>query len=165
MAKLNRVEAFKTYFNTDKNKAFSYLYDLLNDMIENIYPGMQENEDIVQNVAMFFLKDMETKSEKYIRSIAREYIINGVDFLDYVHLQDYKLVPDKNNCIDKFEEDYDLQSALSKMNPKYADILVMRYGLYDDECTLQEIGNKYHISRERVRQLEGKALKQIKDLM
>ena len=68
MAKLNRVEAFKTYFNTDKNKAFSYLYDLLNDVIENIYPGMQENEDIVQNVAMFFLKDMEPQSERLVKS-------------------------------------------------------------------------------------------------
>ena len=44
------------------------------------------------------------------------------------------------------------------------DIIIMRYGLDDDgqKKTLEEIGAKYSVSRERVRQIENRALSKLK---
>ncbi len=45
------------------------------------------------------------------------------------------------------------------------DILKMRFGLYDDGTiyTLEDVGNKYGVTRERARQLEEKALDKLKN--
>lgn len=43
------------------------------------------------------------------------------------------------------------------------EVIVMRFGLNGEPpCTLEQIGEKYHISRERVRQLEERAMKKLK---
>lgn len=39
----------------------------------------------------------------------------------------------------------------------------MRYGLSDDnEHTLEEVGNHYEVQRERIRQIEAKALRKLR---
>ncbi|WP_430540997.1 sigma factor-like helix-turn-helix DNA-binding protein [Roseofilum acuticapitatum] len=52
------------------------------------------------------------------------------------------------------------------MKPKEVDILKQRFG-WDDGCdkSLQEIGNFYDITRERVRQIENKSLGKLRYLM
>lgn len=60
-----------------------------------------------------------------------------------------------------------LVNILKTLKPKQFQILIMRYGLDDngegDPMTLDEIGDKLHITRERVRQIEGKALKDVRN--
>ena len=41
----------------------------------------------------------------------------------------------------------------------------MRYGIESDKKTLEEIGNIFGISRERVRQIESKAIKKLRKLI
>ncbi len=50
------------------------------------------------------------------------------------------------------------------LQEKEEDIIRMRYGLppYSHPMTLEEVGKKYFITRERVRQIEAKALRKIK---
>ncbi|MDE7088114.1 MAG: RNA polymerase sigma factor, partial [Malacoplasma sp.] len=50
------------------------------------------------------------------------------------------------------------------LQEKEEDIIRMRYGLppYSHPMTLEEVGKKYYITRERVRQIEAKALRKIK---
>ncbi|MGF1487494.1 MAG: RNA polymerase sigma factor, RpoD/SigA family [Prochloraceae cyanobacterium] len=53
----------------------------------------------------------------------------------------------------------DLQTALSTLTPREAEVMRLRYGLDDGKAkTLQEIGNLFQCTRERVRQVESKAL-------
>ncbi len=54
-----------------------------------------------------------------------------------------------------------LQDSLSKLDARSRDIMQRRW-LNDDKATLQELAGKYHISMERVRQLESAALKKLK---
>jgi RNA polymerase primary sigma factor len=50
---------------------------------------------------------------------------------------------------------------LETLTPMEARILRWRFGLNDeDELTLKEIGDKYNLSRERIRQLQEQALEQ-----
>ncbi len=66
-------------------------------------------------------------------------------------------VPVEEEMIHRADLD-ELARALSDLDRKEREIVRLRYGLEDDEPrTLQEIGNRLHLSRERVRQLESRA--------
>ncbi|HEX2572748.1 MAG TPA: sigma-70 family RNA polymerase sigma factor [Polyangia bacterium] len=53
----------------------------------------------------------------------------------------------------------EVRRLLEDLKPIEADILRRRFGLDDDnELTLKEIGEKYNLSRERIRQLQEQAL-------
>ncbi|MFZ2987537.1 sigma-70 family RNA polymerase sigma factor [Ideonella sp.] len=55
------------------------------------------------------------------------------------------------------------EAALDGLKPKEALILRMRFGLgVRDEYTLEEIGRALEVTRERVRQIESKAMRQLK---
>jgi RNA polymerase primary sigma factor len=56
-----------------------------------------------------------------------------------------------------------INAALDQLAPKEKEILMMRFGLDDGRIkTLKEIGDIFDISRERVRQIETKALSKLK---
>lgn len=56
-----------------------------------------------------------------------------------------------------------IKEVLDSLAPKEREILVMRFGLDDGRIkTLKEIGEIFRISRERVRQIETKALSKLK---
>ena len=53
---------------------------------------------------------------------------------------------------------HDLADALGELSHKEREVVELRFGLEDDEPrTLQEIGDRLHLSRERVRQIESRA--------
>jgi RNA polymerase primary sigma factor len=57
----------------------------------------------------------------------------------------------------------EVQRLLGTLTPMEARILRWRFGLDDeDELTLKEIGDKYNLSRERIRQLQEQALGKIR---
>jgi RNA polymerase sigma factor (sigma-70 family) len=58
-----------------------------------------------------------------------------------------------------------VKKILAHMPERERIILAMRYGIgYPRECTLEEIGHKLGISRERVRQIEQGARKKLRSL-
>ncbi|HTJ40843.1 MAG TPA: sigma-70 family RNA polymerase sigma factor [Kofleriaceae bacterium] len=57
----------------------------------------------------------------------------------------------------------EIRELLGELRPIEADILRRRFGLDDDhELTLKEIGEKYNLSRERIRQLQEQALSKMR---
>lgn len=60
----------------------------------------------------------------------------------------------------------DIQKMLSQLMPKERDVLIMRYGLDNngEKKTLDEIGSHYGVSRERIRQIENRAISKLKKL-
>lgn len=56
----------------------------------------------------------------------------------------------------------EISKVLSTLSPKESDIIRLRYGLDGTEKTLEEVGNKYNVTRERIRQLEAKALRKLR---
>ena len=57
----------------------------------------------------------------------------------------------------------DLERALEYLEKRDADIIRYRYGLGNRKLmTLQEIGDHYNITRERIRQIENRALNQLR---
>ena len=57
----------------------------------------------------------------------------------------------------------DLENVLNTLNPRERDVLRLRYGLDDGRIkTLEEIGTVFSVTRERIRQIEAKALRKLK---
>jgi RNA polymerase primary sigma factor len=56
-----------------------------------------------------------------------------------------------------------LQDILQDLPPREVRILQLRYGLVDGETyTLEEVGKKLGVTRERVRQIEAQALSRLR---
>jgi len=56
-----------------------------------------------------------------------------------------------------------IKRLLHHLSPIEADVLTKRFGLGDDEeRTFREIGDQYHLSRERIRQIQNSALDKLK---
>lgn len=57
----------------------------------------------------------------------------------------------------------DLLEIISELKPREQKVLRMRYGLDDSHPrTLEEVGNKFVVTRERIRQIEAKALRKLR---
>ncbi len=60
-------------------------------------------------------------------------------------------------------EKSDLHSMIAQLNPREAEILRHRFGLDGyDELTLEEVGQKFNVTRERIRQLQNIALSKMR---
>ena len=58
-----------------------------------------------------------------------------------------------------------LEKNLDKLQAREAKVVRLRFGLEDGyQLTLEEVGLKFHVTRERIRQIEAKALSKLKDL-
>jgi RNA polymerase primary sigma factor len=56
-----------------------------------------------------------------------------------------------------------VQRALATLSPKEQEVVRLRFGIGDDvPRTLDEIGQRYGLTRERIRQIEGKALRRLR---
>jgi RNA polymerase primary sigma factor len=57
----------------------------------------------------------------------------------------------------------DLEGVLATLSPREKDVLRLRYGLDDGRMkTLEEIGQIFNVTRERIRQIEAKALRKLR---
>jgi RNA polymerase primary sigma factor len=55
-----------------------------------------------------------------------------------------------------------LEEVLETLTPRERDVLRLRFGLIDGRArTLEEVGQKFNVTRERIRQIEAKALRKL----
>lgn len=74
-----------------------------------------------------------------------------------------KYEPDKVFSVLKLHDEMD--TALSKLSPREREILNLRFGLAGGESsTLDDVGKKFKISRERVRQIQERALNHLRQI-
>jgi len=55
-----------------------------------------------------------------------------------------------------------VKRLLKRLSPRERKILTERFGIDEDESTLEEIGRRHGLSRERIRQIERKALARLR---
>jgi len=77
-------------------------------------------------------------------------------------IQDKKAVSPANATVRSMLKE-EMNSALGTLTDRERKILVLRFGV-SDGCsrTLEEVGNVFRVTRERVRQIEAKALKKLR---
>lgn len=56
----------------------------------------------------------------------------------------------------------DVSEALNTLTPREAKVIQLRYGFSGSEMTLEEVGKVFNVTRERIRQIEAKALRKLR---
>jgi RNA polymerase primary sigma factor len=85
---------------------------------------------------------------------------DGRKFIDFLEQEN---VPTPHENLVNQNWSQEVRRLLGTLTPMEARILRWRFGLDDeDELTLKEIGDKYNLSRERIRQLQEQALAKIR---
>ncbi len=79
-------------------------------------------------------------------------------------IEDVKSVSPAHAAGIELLRDY-IVEAIEELQPREQKILEMRFGLTDGVThTLEEVGREFDVTRERIRQIEAKALEKIKDM-
>jgi RNA polymerase primary sigma factor len=56
-----------------------------------------------------------------------------------------------------------VMDVLASLTPRESKVLELRFGLEDGRSrTLEEVGREFHVTRERIRQIEAKALRKLR---
>ena len=112
--------------------------------------------------------DIELKKVKTIFKISREPVSldspigdsddsslsDFIEDVDVVRPDDATMVANLRQTLDK---------VLADLNPREERVLRMRFGIDDSvDQTLEEVGRSFSVTRERIRQIEAKALKKLK---
>ena len=112
--------------------------------------------------------DMDIKKVKNIMKISRDPISlnapigNGEDsFLGDFIEDDEALSPQEATIQENMKES--LARVLATLTPREESVLRMRFGLDTQiDHTLEEVGQAFSVTRERIRQIEAKAIKKLK---
>ena len=80
--------------------------------------------------------------------------------MDFIRDED-ALAPDEASLKTITNEDID--SVLKTLTPREESVIRLRFGLQDGRChTLEEVGTEFNVTRERIRQIEAKALRKLR---
>ena len=89
--------------------------------------------------------------------------INKKPIIDYI-VDESTLAPESLVSQESLLDD--ITGMLEQLSQKERDVLILRFGLNNDgnKKTLDEIGSIYGVSRERIRQIENRAISKLKKL-
>ena len=132
--------------------------------INSICTQMDIDEERYNSLKMIDFKFNKIKSlDCYISNDEDEdtpmiYFITASNTLNNISLD----FSDPNEIIDKKLFKEDILNSLDWLTEKERNVILMRFGFLDGEIhTLEEIGTIYKVTRERIRQIENKALKKL----
>jgi RNA polymerase primary sigma factor len=144
-------------------------------MIETINKLIRVSRSLVQEVGreptseeIARKMDMPVSKVRKIIKIAQEPISleTPIGEEEDSHLGDFiedKLMPSPPDTVIHINLREQIEEALKSLTEREAKVLKMRFGLGDgNEHTLEEVGQQFKVTRERIRQIEAKALRKLK---
>ncbi|MFH2115677.1 MAG: sigma-70 family RNA polymerase sigma factor [Spirochaetota bacterium] len=157
----------------DKGRVIRIPIHMLNTIKKCYFVAKQLTQELGRDPHPEELADklgMDTKKVKEIMKLSQETasLDTTVDDDNVTHLAD--LIKD-DNAVEPFEEVFSmtlqdtLANVLRNLNQREITIITLRYGLNGEgPLTLEETGKLLGITRERVRQIQEKAIQKLKDL-
>jgi len=112
--------------------------------------------------------DMDDEEINYLRNISQDYVSLDATFGDsddtsiISMMEDSRVdAPDRKLLDDSLKEA--LNAVLNTLTASEREILKMRFGLDGEKpLSLQQIGEKFRLSKERIRQIEKKAIRRLR---
>jgi len=100
-----------------------------------------------------------------LKSSTREFVLTQQDLLESIANGSREIMglasPEKS--AEKSELKRDIDGVLESLTPRQAEVLRLRFGLDDnEECTLEKVGQHFGVGMERIRQIEAKALRNLR---
>ena len=157
----------------DKGRVIRIPIHMLNTIKKCYFVAKQLTQDLGRDPHADELADklgMDPRKVKEIMKLSQETasLDTTVDEDNVTHLSD--LIKDEN-AVEPFEEVFcmtmqdTLDTVLQSLNQREITIITLRFGLNGEgPLTLEETGKLLGITRERVRQIQEKAIQKLKDL-
>ena len=147
-------------------KAQRKLFFKLRKAKSNIFQSLtSEQAQVIANDLGVRKKDViEMESRLELSDVAFEVHDDDDSYMPEQYISDPGATPEQLALNDNHQEDQHnkLYQALSSLDERSIDILQSRY-LKEEKSTLHTLADKYGVSAERVRQLENKAIKKLKE--
>ena len=147
-------------------KAQRKLFFKLRKAKSNIFQSLTNDQaQVIANDLGVRQKDViEMESRLELSDVAFEVHDDDDSYMPEQYISDPGATPEQLALNDNHQEDQHnkLYQALSSLDERSIDILQSRY-LKDEKSTLHTLADKYGVSAERVRQLENKAIKKLKE--
>jgi len=147
-------------------KAQRKLFFKLKQAKSHIFQALTNDqaEQIAADLGVRAKDVIEMESRLQLNDVAFEVNDDEDSFTPEQYLADPGQSPEQLLLSDSSEQDQQqkLYQALSTLDERSIDILQSRY-LKEEKATLHTLANKYGVSAERVRQLENRAIKKLKE--
>jgi len=147
-------------------KAQRKLFFKLRQAKAHIYQSLTSDqaEEIATNLGVRKKDVIEMESRLQLSDVAFEVNDDEDTYTPEQYLSDPGETPEQLLLNDNSQQDQNnkLYQALSSLDERSIDILQSRY-LKEEKSTLHTLADKYGVSAERVRQLENKAIKKLKE--
>jgi len=147
-------------------KAQRKLFFKLRQAKARIYQSLTSDqaEEIATNLGVRKKDVIEMESRLQLSDVAFEVNDDEDTYTPEQYLSDPGETPEQLLLNDNSQQDQHnkLYQALSSLDERSIDILQSRY-LKEEKSTLHTLADKYGVSAERVRQLENKAIKKLKE--
>ena len=147
-------------------KAQRKLFFKLRQAKAHIYQSLTSDqaEEIATNLGVRKKDVIEMESRLQLSDVAFEVNDDEDTYTPEQYLSDPGETPEQLLLNDNSQQDQHnkLYQALSSLDERSIDILQSRY-LKEEKLTLHTLADKYDVSAERVRQLENKAIKKLKE--
>lgn len=111
-------------------------------------------------------KDLNVEKVEKLQYIDYLTTVTSLNYIDaegeeVIHdvADDYDLLEEISTIIDT---EILLKDMKELLTPREYKVIIMRFGFAGRVMTLEEVGKKYKLTRERIRQIESKALKKLK---
>ena len=147
----------------DERKLFFNMMATIKDIKNYDTDNEISNEELIQEVA----KRLNVTPQKVVEAMQVVSTYNDLSIDQTVDGQDIRMIELKSKIdydadIDETIKNEKLQKAIMSLNEREKFIIWNRY-MVEDPMTLEEIGEKYSVSKERIRQIEARAIEKIKE--
>ena len=136
------------------NKVFAQL--------EQDFEREPTNEEIavILNISTDDIVDTMRSAGRHVSMDAP--LLQGEDstMMDVMPGEDHAPSPEMNLITESLRRE--IERALTTLTPREADVIRLYFGLSESAMTLEEIGERFELTRERVRQIKEKAIRRLK---
>jgi RNA polymerase primary sigma factor len=153
-ARIVRLPLNKIGFINKINRAFAQL--------EQEFEREPTNEELstALNIPIDDVLDTLRSSGRHVSMDAP--LIQGEDstLMDIMPGEEHAPSPEYNLITESLRRE--IERALFTLTPREADVIRLYFGLNESPMTLEEIGERFELTRERVRQIKEKAIRRLK---
>ena len=144
----------------------SYKHDILNKVNKFIMGHITEQSSYPSIEAIAEGTGLDNKKIQKVMLEFQDMLSLNASIGDDIYLEDTISQADEESLENKVLGDIakeEINAILGHLKPREKDILTLRYGLFGQEIqTLEEVGKRFNITRERVRQIEKKTLDKLR---